>query len=168
MVSEGAIPVPRGSELIGLPVLTGPRLKRIGRVHEVLLTADGSRICGLLLDPAGLLHPRRVLDFQAVKAVGDTHLLAEEAFLPADSRSRCGKELEGLPVLRGTGEELGVLDDFHFDPGTGQVTALQISHGLVDDLLSGKQVLPLTGPVKAGEAAILLDGPYESSGGAFS
>lgn len=155
------MPVLRGRELIGLPVLTGPQLKRIGRVHEVLVSGDGARICGLVIDAGGLLHPRRVLDFQAVKAVGDTHLLAVETYLPADSQTRNCKELHGMPVLRGTGEELGVLDDFHFDPATGQVTALQLSHGFVDDLLSGKEVLPLAGPAHAGEAAILLDGPDE-------
>jgi uncharacterized protein YrrD len=153
--------VPRGSDLIGLPVLTGPKLKRIGRVHKVLLSTDGARICGLVLDAGGLLHPRRVLDFRAVKAVGDSHLLAEEAYLPADRRTRCATELHGLPVLRGTGEEVGVLDDFHFDSRSGQVTALQLSHGFVDDLLSGKEVFPLAGPALAGEAAILLDGPTE-------
>jgi uncharacterized protein YrrD len=147
--------------LIGLPVLIGPKLQRIGRVHEVLLSADGARICGLLLDAGGLLRPRRVLDFRAVKAVGDTHLLAGESYLPADGGTRNCKELHGLPVLRTTGEEVGVLDDFHFDPATGQVTALQLSHGFVDDLLSGKEVLPLAGPAHAGEAAILLGDPDE-------
>lgn len=156
--------VPRGSQLIGLTVLAGPDLKPIGQVREVLLSTDGRRICGLELDPAGWLQPRRALDFRAVRAVGETSLIAEEVYLEDGTESRCGRDLVGLPVIRRSGEEVGVMDDFHFDPVTGEVTALQVSRGLVDDLLSGKGLVPLDGPVTAGEAAILLDGPTETGG----
>jgi len=156
--------LPRGSQLIGLTVLTGPDLRPIGEVREVLLSPDGRRICGLVLDPGGWLQPRRALDFRAVRFVGETSLIAEEVYLDGQQESRCGRDLLGLPVIRRSGEEVGVMDDFHFDPATGQVTALQVSHGLVDDLLSGKELVPLEGPVTAGEAAILLDGPAETGG----
>lgn len=160
--------MPRGSDLVGLAVLAGPKLKRIGTVQEVLLSSDASRICGLLLDGGGWLGTRRVLDYQAVKAVGLTHVLADEVWLPDEAESRCCKDLHGLPVLRGNGEEVGAMDDFLYDPQTGQVTALQLSHGFVDDLLCGKGIVALNQPAFAGEAAILLDGPGDDSGGAFS
>ena len=121
-----------------------------------------------MLDEGGWFHPRRVLDFEAVHKVGETHLLAAESYLSEEAQVRCGQDLHGLPVLRATGEEVGVMDDFFFDPVTGQVTALQLSRGFVDDLLNGKSVVAIVGPVKAGEAAIMLDGPGELSGGALS
>jgi uncharacterized protein YrrD len=160
--------VPRGSDLIGLPVLAGPQLRRIGRVQEVLLSAGGESVCGLLLEGGGWLQPRRVLDYRAVTAVGDTHVLADEVYLPDDVATRCCQDLHGLPVLGTGGAEVGLLDDLHFDPATGQVTALQLSHGFVDDLLSGKEIVALSRPAHTGEAAILLDGPGEVGGGAIS
>jgi uncharacterized protein YrrD len=160
--------VPRGSDLIGLPVLAGPQLRRLGRVQEVLLSPGGDRVCGLLLDGGGWLQPRRVLDYGAVTAVGPTHVLADESYLPDDVATRCCQDLHGLPVLGAGGDEVGLLDDVHFDPATGQVIALQLSHGFVDDLLSGKEMVALQGPVFTGEAAILLDGPGELGGGATS
>ena len=159
--------MPRGSDLVGLPVLAGCQLRRIGRVQEVLLSGDGSHICGLVLDGGGWLHPRRVLDFGAVSLVGPTHVLADETYLPDTGATRCCQDLHGLPVLDANGEEVGLMDDFLFDADTGQVTALQLSHGFVDDLLSGKQILPLHGPVHPGQAAILLDGPGDNPGGAL-
>lgn len=164
--SEGLCRVPRGSDLVGLPVLAAPHLKRIGQVQEVLLTADGTRLCGLLLEGGGWLQPRRVLDFQAVRAVGPTHVIADEVYLDEAVQTRCCQELHGLPVLNRAGDEVGILDDLCFDPETGQVTALQLSRGFVDDLLSGKQIVALAGPVHAGQAAILLDGPGDFPGGA--
>jgi uncharacterized protein YrrD len=148
-------------------VLAGARFRRIGRVQEVLLADDGSRVCGLVLEAGGWFQQRRVLDFQAVQAVGETHVLAEEIYLTDEGKTRCCQELRGLPVLRPGGEELGLVDDVHFDSRTGQVTALQLSHGFVDDLLSGKEVVALTGPLQTGEAAILLDGPGDTYGGAL-
>lgn len=160
--------VPRGSDLVGLPVLAGPELRRIGRVQAVLLSSDGSRICGLQLDNGGWLKAPRVLDYVAVKMVGSTHLIADETYLTDEVETRCCQDLHGLPVLGAGGEEIGLADDVHFDAATGRLTALQLSHGFVDDLLSGKEILPLAGPLYTGEAAILLNEPGENFGGALS
>jgi len=158
----------RGRDLVGLPVLAGPKLRRIGRVQEVLLTADSSRICGLVLDAGGWLRPRRVLDFGAVKAVGPTHLLADERYRPAEAPGLCCRDLLGLPVLTNTGDDLGALDDFEFNPEGGRITALQLSRGLVDDLLQGKASIAVAGQVTPGADAILVEGPVDLSGGALS
>lgn len=160
--------MPRVGELVGLPVLAGPQFRRIGRVQGILLASDGSRVCGLTLDGGGWLQPRRVLDYLAVKAVGSTHLIADETYLTDDVKTHCCDDLYGLPVLEADGAEIGLADDFVFDAATGRLTALQLSHGFVDDLLSGKEILPLAGPVQTGEAAILLDGPGDSVGGALT
>lgn len=157
----------RGRDLIGLPVLVGRQMRRIGRVQELLLRGDGTRICGLVLDGGGWLSQRRVLDFTAVRSVGQTHLLVDaESYLSVESlvmqspaRTYPCKELRGMPVLRVSGEEVGTLDDIHFEPQTGRVTALQLSRGLVDDLLSGKEILPMESAMTTGEAAILLGDP---------
>jgi len=153
--------------LIGLPVLATPSLKRLGRVAEVLLSDDAARICGLVLAEGDWLHPRRVLDYRAVKAVGPTHLLTAERYLTDEVHTRCCRELLGLPVLDTSGDELGVLDDVQFEPEDGRVVRLQLSRGLVDDLLNGKAMVRLAGRVTTGESAILLDGPGTLSGGAL-
>ncbi len=158
----------RVRDLIGLSVLVGPDMRPVGRVQEVLISRDGRRICGLVLGAGGLLRRRRILDYQAVKAVGATYVLAEERYLEDEPDSRCGSALTGLPVLDGSGEELGTLDDLHFEPNTGEIHALQLSRGFVDDLLSGKAIVSLSGQALAGEGAILLDAAAESEGGLWT
>ncbi len=167
-MSEGRCRVPKGRDLIGLPVLAAQGLKRIGHVCELLLNQDATRICGLVLDHGGWLHTRRVLDYEAVQAVGPTHLVADERYLEDEAQTRCCQQLFGLPVLDRTADELGILDDFQFNTQNGRITALQLSRGFVDDLLNGKAVVEIGGgSVSAGESAILLDGPGELSGGAL-
>lgn len=157
--------VSRGSDLIDLPVLSWPDLKRIGRVAEVLIDTERLCLCGLVLQAGGLLQPRRVLDFTGVVKVSATHLLASERYLEDDHHARCGRDLIHLPVLDCAGAEMGLLDDLQFDRRTGRITALQISRGLVDDLIGGKAVISMTGPVIAGQSAILLEGPSDPIGG---
>lgn len=140
-------------------------MEPIGRVKEVLVSRSGERVCGLVLAQGGLFSQRRVLDFSAVKAIGSTYIWAEEQYLDDESDTRCGGTLYDLPVLDGSGEELGRMDDLHFDPRTGRIVALQLSHGLVDDLLGGKGIMAVSGPVIAGDAAIFLDAPEDLAGG---
>ncbi|HEY3368073.1 MAG TPA: PRC-barrel domain-containing protein [Symbiobacteriaceae bacterium] len=157
----------KAGDLIGLPVLGGPQLKRLGQVQEVLFSPDGRQVCGLLLD-GGWFQPARILDYRAVQTVGETHVLAAEVYLTQENGAKSRQDLHGLPVLRGNGEEAGLMDDLVFDAATGAVTGLQLSRGLVDDLYHGKTVIPLEADVIAGEAAILLGGPGDVSGGTFS
>jgi len=157
--------VSRARELIGLPVLTRVGLKRLGRVQEVLVSRDGGHLCGLVLEEGGWVRPRRVLDYQAVRAIGPTQILADEQYLAEEAQTKCCRDLFGLPVLTHSGEELGRMDDLHFDPSGGQITAVQLSRGFVDDLLRGKSLTPVHGALQPGEAAILLDGPAGQAGG---
>lgn len=140
-------------------------MKRIGRVQEVLVHRDGSRLCGLVLATGSLFHARRVLDFQAVRAVGPTHLLVDEVYLGDETDTCCGERLHGMPVLDHGGEELGTMDDLHFEPSTGRIVALQLSRGFVDDLLGGKGIVAVSGPMTTGEAAIMLDTPEAAEEG---
>jgi uncharacterized protein YrrD len=150
--------MPRASDLIGLPVLCGPGMRRIGRVQEVLFAPDGMRVAGLVLGGGGWFRPPRALDFQAVRAVGETCILAErESYLPPDLHHPPIRSLRGKPVLTGDGVEVGTMDDLHVDPATGTVTAVQLSRGMMDDLLSGKRVLTPPPALVLGEEAILME-----------
>lgn len=149
--------MPSTSHLIGLPVLICPDLRRVGRVQDALVAPDGRRICGLVVDGGGWFRPRRALDYRAVQAVGPTCVLAaREAYLAAVDDRCCSRRLVGKPVLTSAGDEVGTMDDIHFDATSGDVTALQVSHGFVDDLLDGKQVLQAPGSLLLGDEAILM------------
>lgn len=160
----------RASDLIGLPVLIGPDLRRVGRVQDLLVTPDGRRIGGLVVDAGGWLRPRRVLDYRAVRSLGPTYVFAAwEAYLEAEQGHCSSRSLKGKPVLTSIGDEAGTMDDLYFDSATGHVTALQLSHGFVDDLLDGKRVVQGPGSLLLGDEAILMapDGWGDPPGGAL-
>lgn len=142
-------------------------MNRLGWVQELMMTSDATHVAGLLLDGGGLLHPARILDYQGVLAVSETHLIAKEVYLPEAAKLRRRRELQGIPVLFASGAEAGILDDFIFDPLTGQVKELVLTRGLVDDLFQGKALLQLEAPLMAGESAMVLQDGTEESGGTF-
>jgi uncharacterized protein YrrD len=151
--------MPRGSDLIGLPVHLGPTIKRIGSIQDAVLTGDLTTVAGLLLSRGGLFRRRRILAYRAVRALRPTHLLAEEIYLDELEGLRTAHDLRGRPVLAADGSEVGLLDDIHFDPASGRVLALQLSHGLVDDLLTGKGIIAMSGPMAVWEEAICFPRP---------
>lgn len=142
--------MPRGHDLIGLPVHQPPTMRTIGTLQDALLAPDLTRIVGFSLTRAGFFRrrPHRVLAWEAVQALRPTHLVAQAAYIEVTDGPVASMELRGRPVLGPDRCEAGFLDDIHFDPITGRVIALQLSQGLVDDLFQGKGVVAVDGPLE--------------------
>lgn len=141
--------MPRGHDLIGLPVRQPPTMRTIGTLQDAILAPDLTRIVGLCLSGRSLFSrkPQRVLAWEAVQALRPTHLVAEADYIEVEGCPVGAAELRGRPVLGPDRCEAGFLDDIHFDPITGKVIALQLSQGLVDDLFQGKGVVAVDGPL---------------------
>lgn len=142
--------MPRGHDLIGLPVHQPPQMRRLGTLQDALLAPDLARIVGFSLTGASFQWRRRpqVLAWEAVQALRPTHLVAEAQFLESDDGLIPALVLQGRPVLGPDQSEAGFLDDIHFDPLSGRIMALQLSNGLVDDLIQGKRVMAVDRPLQ--------------------
>lgn len=153
--------MPRGHDLIGLPVHLPPTMRTIGTLQDALLAPDLTRIVGLCLSRAGLIGRgrRHVLAWEAIQALRPTHLVAEAEFLEMSDGPVAARALRGRPVLGPDNSEAGFLDDIHFDPITGRVIALQLSQGLVDDLFQGKSVMAVAGPLSIWDDLICFPAP---------
>jgi uncharacterized protein YrrD len=155
--------MPRGHDLIGLPVHQPPTMRTIGTLQDALLAPDLTRIVGFSLTKAGLFRrrPHRVLAWAAIKALRPTHLVAEADFIEVSDGPVAAMDLRGRPVLGPDRSEAGFLDDIHFDPITGRIIALQLSHGLVDDLFQGKGLVAVDGPLMVWDDLICFPAPEQ-------
>ncbi|ABZ84425.1 conserved hypothetical protein [Heliomicrobium modesticaldum Ice1] len=61
---------------------------------------------------------------------------------PATPVLLCLSRCEGHPVRTQAGRPLGQVGDILFDPAQGQLTAVEVSDGLMQDLLTGRLQLP--------------------------
>ena len=118
----------KGKDANGLLVITRDTGKKVGKVEDLVLDAQGSRVLGILVDEAGWFREAKVVPWPSFRAIGlDVVIIDEEASAKkASDVPEMSEVLEGGNVLVGVrvtttdGRELGKIEDFYFDPQTGR------------------------------------------------
>lgn len=146
----------RLGSLLGLPAITFPAGRRLGRVRDVCIAGPAARVTGILVQPQTWGRPRTVVNWNCVHRAGHDAILLTEPLVPAAGTLLSA--MLGWSVFNPDGTELGLLADLWLDPETGALSGLQLTRGLVDDLLAGQPVLPLIAPLHVGEGAVIWDG----------
>lgn len=127
----------RLTQITGLIAVTHGTGTKVGQVERVCLCADGQDVQGLILQKRGLLRRRRYVPFEDIALWGErTVAVTAEHKVPAEVRKRT--DAAGMRVLDTAGERLGWVTDVLVEEETGHVAALEVSHGYVDDFISGR------------------------------
>ena len=131
--------------VLGLPVVLRGRM--IGRVERAVVTADGKNLRGLTVRRG--LGGAKWVEARRIMVLGEVSVIIDEApeRLPrdADFSLRTVKDTGGMT--------LGWVTDVLLDPQTYRVTGLELTLGLIEELLSGRliarswTVVPGTGQV---------------------
>ncbi len=166
MGASGEKAMPRGSDLLGLPVIAATGGQALGRVQDLVLDPAATRVVGLLLDRGGWLRSPRTLPWPAVGGVADA-VVANHTPVPGAAPGLTWRELAGKPVLTPGGDELGLLTDLWLG-SNGMIAGYQLSCGLIDDLLSGQPVLRAPLQLAVGEAVAFIVPAGETDGGGIS
>jgi uncharacterized protein YrrD len=149
----------KGKDASGLLVITKDSGKKVGKVEDLVLDRQGSRILGILMDEAGWFKEAKVVPWASFRVVGlDAVIIDEEASAKKASEvPEMSEVLEGGNVLIGArvattdGRELGKIEDFYFDPETGTVKGFELSGG------KGRSFLPTPASFQAGKDVALVD-----------
>jgi uncharacterized protein YrrD len=152
------------SEVLGLPVFCKKEGKFAGTVKDLAFMRNGREFAGILVEPkSGYSLTRRfikkesVLKFESETIVIDTaesiQNLRKSEF---ENRYSDSVSIRGLKVFSRNGQELGFVEDFLFDPSTGYMEGIELSDGLVQDILRGRNTLPLLGNVEFAEESIFV------------
>lgn len=116
--------------LIGMPVIC--RGKRIGRLVQADLSDDLRRMEGVWVD-SGLLGTRYI-PAEQLNMIGEMAILADSRGF----RRKCAAR----PLLRRAistgGQRIGAVTGAHVDEISFLVLALEITHGLWEDLFTGR------------------------------
>lgn len=150
--------MPSGREIIGLPVFHSDTGRRLGEVKDVILDGHGRRVWGLVLDRGGLFHQARVLPIEMIQDIGPDAVVSHHepmVEIPGATISE-RRDLQGKRVLSQSGSDLGTLDDVFFEVD-GSVTGFRLSAGFIDDIISGKQELSVSGARAVGQDSIIVD-----------
>lgn len=144
---------------MGLPVinLAGEEL---GRIEDLVWEEGSLHLRGILISPAGVFTGPRFLELREIQTCGPDALTINKdqalaTGLPEGTLSWA--DFRGKRVLDTTGRELGILEDVEIEWPSGRVIRLEVSQGLVEDLLNGRKLLDINGTsVTWGPDVVLL------------
>lgn len=149
----------KGRELVGLPVITQDNGEELGRIQDILYDAKTGALKAVVLDGGSWLREPQVVAFEKLKTQGAKNFsvsgkLAVSNELPEGIR--CWQETKGLSLVNSSGTELGLIEDVVIDLSSGRITGLEISTGLVNDLMDGRKEIALTGMVSWGADTVVI------------
>lgn len=149
----------KGKDAGGLLVITRDSGKKVGKVEDLVIDRQGSRILGILVDEAGWFREAKVVPWSALHTIGlDTVIIDDEASAKKASEVpemsevlEHGNVLVGSRVNTTDGRELGKIEDFYFDPQTGIVQGFELSGG------KGRMYLPASAGFQAGKDVAFVE-----------
>jgi uncharacterized protein YrrD len=149
----------KGKDARGLLVITKDSGKKVGKVEDLILDRQGSRVLGILVDEAGWFKEAKVVPWPSFRVIGlDAVIIDDEASAKKASEvPEMSEVLEGGNVLVGArvattdGRELGKIEDFYFDPDSGVVKGFELSGG------KGRSFLPTPASFQSGTDVAFVD-----------
>ncbi len=122
-------------EIIGLPVFKVSDGKRLGKVIDLILTADEGRIEYLLISQRNKYLGLKVIPFKSVSAIGKNAITIknEKALKDLEDSKAAIKlleedlELMGKEILLENGDLLGRVVEMQFDPDSGKIDHFEYS-----------------------------------------
>ncbi|MCR4435406.1 MAG: PRC-barrel domain-containing protein [Clostridiales bacterium] len=158
------------SEVVGLPVICAETGKTAGTVKDVVFCPKSKEVKAFLLERKGFEIKNKAILLEDVLSLGRDALVVSD-FKKAVYLDKIGEkgEVIGLKVYSRSGDDLGVVKDILFDYRTGTIEGVELSDGLLQDIVQGRKILPLFGKVEFSEENILVDGEaseeMDSTGG---
>lgn len=149
----------KGSDIIGLPVVTFDSGEKIEKVTDVVFDHSAGQVIAFLVDEGGWFSSARVVPFEALQTVGPDAVIvpARSAVVEAGRLPAVAQILERDNVLKGTkimttdGRDLGSMRDLYFDQETGRVEGFEVSGGLFADAYEGRSFVPAPQTITIGE-----------------
>lgn len=154
----------RYREVIGLPVICVDNGKKLGIISDVIFCPKRKEVKGFELERKGCEIRRKVILLRDVLSVGKDAVVVNDCSC-ISRMSKRGKneelkdngEVNGLRIFSRDGDDLGVVKDILFDCNTGSIEGLEISDGLIQDIVQGRNIIPLFGKVEFCDESILVD-----------
>jgi len=152
------------SDVLGLPVISATDGMKIGTLKDIAFCKDNKGILGFILEKGSHAIKGNVILLRDVLSLGNDALIIDNSNCLLEYRKfrkTCELQediqLRGLKIYTHSGDDIGIVQDVLFDYKTGKVEGVQVSDGLVQDLLMGRNILPFLGKVEIGNNNILVE-----------
>jgi uncharacterized protein YrrD len=123
----------------GLPVITMAEGKQVGKIDDLIVDPERKAVSWLRLHSGGMLGGERLwVSTEAVHGVGEDAVTINaeaDARVPADAPDalalvKAKRGVIGNTVITESGERVGEVRDYEFDPDTFALTSLSVPPGM--------------------------------------
>jgi uncharacterized protein YrrD len=160
----GVMILQKYSEVVGLPVICINCGKKAGTIEDIIFCPGTRAVKGFLLERKGYELSKKAILLAHVVNIGDGAVLVEDCRcinalknMEQDNGFKDKGELRGLRIYTKSGQDLGIVKDILFDYKTETIEGLEISDGLIQDIVEGRNILPLIGRVEFAEEHIIVE-----------
>ncbi len=152
------------SDVLGLPVISAKNGMKIGTLKDVVFCKYNKGVLGFIIEKESHSIKGNVVMLQDVLSLGNDALIIEDSDNLIEYRKIKKTpemlermQLRGFKIYTHSGNDIGIVKDILFDYKTGKVEGVQVSDGLLQDLLMGRNILPFLGKIEIGNENILVD-----------
>jgi uncharacterized protein YrrD len=138
--------------------------KRVGLIKDIVFCPKEKKMVAFLVERKGYEILKKVVFIKDVLSLGKDALIINDLNDVKDLRKvqdspefKEKGDILGLRIYTRSGEEIGVAKDVLLDFTHGKIDGIEVSDGLIQDILKGRNILPLIGKVEFGEENILVD-----------
>jgi len=156
--------VEKYSEVLGLPVICVENGKKVGVVKNIIFCPKKKKLLAFLLECKSYEFNKKIIMTEDIVKIGKDAVIINEENTLKDFRKTKNTdefidkgEVIGLRVYSKKGEDMGIVKDVMFDYKNSSIEGVEISDGLIQDIVKGRNVLPLIGKVEFGNEVILVD-----------
>ena len=141
----------KAKALLGLPLILIDTGKKIGDVKDILFSQDKKKVLGFLIDKGGWFKGAKIVLFKDISKISKDAIIIQdsEAIMTNTKIPEVEKILEkeyylfDMQVLDDQGNDIGHIENIIFDEKNGKILSLEISEGVVEDVINGRLTIPL-------------------------
>jgi uncharacterized protein YrrD len=158
----------RGREIIGLPVIKMSNGKEIGVVADLAWNHDQRKMKAIALDNGGVISRPDLIPFDHIALIDRNAVTVDDELLAGegadDSGDRSISAVGGVLVVTDTGRSLGTLQDLVLHDDGSSLIGYEVSNGIVEDFISGRDVLPPDAVLAWGNEAVVVQDAFMKEG----
>jgi uncharacterized protein YrrD len=162
-------------DVIGLPVITIKGGEKTNKVKDILYNTQNNSVQALIVDMGSWFGSPKVILIQDIKSIGKDAVTIEDEtkiseatdnIVDTESTRDPSQEtaatidkdfaLVGNRIMTDTGKDLGKIIDLYFEFPNGEVTKMEISRSVTEDLISGTKVLSMNQVISIGKDCIIV------------
>ncbi|MGE4282273.1 MAG: PRC-barrel domain-containing protein [Clostridia bacterium] len=155
----------RFSTVIGLPVVSIKSGTKIAVVKDIIFDANTKKLVGLVVHCKKLMFNNKIILIEDIMSAGINAILIEDEDILISSEKltqlpntkKYWEEFIGTPVYSDNGVNIGEIQDVSFDWELGLLEELEISDGVVQDLIEGRKILPALESIELEQGIVIID-----------